>query len=91
MGGVKKYVKKPIEIEAIQWNGNNIDELNDFGVDVVNVDSKSGDIYIVTLEGEMLCKKFSYVIKGVDGEFYACKKEIFEKTYYEVKSNKKNE
>lgn len=45
------YIKRPIPIEAIRY------------------------------EGDMLCPVGSYVVKGVDGEFYPCRGDIFEKTY----------
>lgn len=75
-----KYVKKPIPVEAIQWTGSNVDEINDF-ISSGEYAIRGGSLYIQTLEGEMLCPISSYVIKGVDGEFYACREDIFNKTY----------
>ena len=43
--------------------------------------NENGSLIIHTLEGNMKCNKGDYIIKGVDGEFYPCKQEIFEKTY----------
>ena len=43
--------------------------------------NENGNLIIHTLEGDMKCNKGDYIIKGVDGEFYPCKQEIFEKTY----------
>lgn len=82
---VKKYVKKPIPIEAVQFTGDNFRELYDFaGNDVYYQD---GWIYVHTLEGDMKMKNKvgDYLIKGVRGEFYFCEKNIFEETYEEVK------
>jgi len=78
-----KYKKKPIVIEAMQWNDFNLDEVLRFlGV---NGTLKSRDtILIDTLEGIMKASVGDYIIKGVDGEFYPCKPDIFEKTYEKV-------
>lgn len=80
-----KYRKKPVVIEAIQYDGSNLREIAEFvGTDLSMVDN---DInlslvpVIKTLEGDMLISKGDYVIKGVQGEFYPCKPDIFEQTY----------
>lgn len=81
---MKKYVKKPIPIYAVQYTGNNFDELLDFaGNDVYEVD---GWIYIHILEGEMKManKVGDYLIRGIRGEYYFCEKTIFEESYEEV-------
>lgn len=79
----KKYIKQPIVIEALQWNGDNIEEVYDFiGKDTGKL--RGGSLYIKTLEGEMFAPIGSYVIKGVNGEFYPCREDIFHKTYEEV-------
>lgn len=77
----KKYVKKPIPIEAIQYDGTNFDELVIFAG--YNVYQKDDYVYIHTLEGEMkmLNKTGDYLIKGIRGEFYFCEKSIFEECY----------
>ena len=78
------YTKKPITIEAIQWDGD-IEKANSFLGEAFGVDwrfcENSNDIVIPTLEGEMICWIGNYLIKGVEGEFYPCRKDIFEKTY----------
>lgn len=83
-----KYRKKPVVIEAIQYDGHNLREIAKFvGTDLSMVDN---DInlslipVIKTLEGDMLISKGDYVIKGVQGEFYPCKPDIFRQTYEEV-------
>jgi len=76
-----KYRKKPVEVEAVQYTGDNFQDLAEFvGKDLVV--GVSG-IYIRTLEGDMLISIGDYVIRGVNGEFYPCKPDIFEKTYEE--------
>lgn len=80
---IKKYTKKPIPVEAMQWNGDNQDEVLNFIGESAEI--RGGSLYIKTLEGDMLATIGSYIIKGVNGEFYPCKEDIFEKTYAEVK------
>ena len=77
---MKRYVKKPIVIEAVQYNGNNVQEILSFcrGTAVVGV---LNEITIKTLEGPLHVSEGDFIIKGVEGEFYPCKPDIFEKTY----------
>ena len=77
---MKRYVKKPIVIEAVQYNGNNVQEILNFcgGTAVVGMLS---EITIKTLEGPLRVSDGDFIIKGVEGEFYPCKPDIFEKTY----------
>ena len=85
---VKTYVKKPIQIEAIQWNGKNFDEIKAFCKDAMI--AYGGELIIPTLEdGKFIKAKHvategDYVIKGIRGEFYFCKEDIFNETYEEV-------
>lgn len=94
-----KYRKKPIEIEAVQFTGDNEYEIAKFmGIPVtalqMSVDAvlrTDGDyrvnqhIHIPTLEGMMTANCGDWIIKGVKGEFYPCKPDIFDETYEEVK------
>lgn len=74
-----KYRKKPVVIEAIQWTGGNVDDIGRFiGKGLV---MERGKLVIATLEGEMTASKGDWIIKGVQGEFYPCKPDIFEMTY----------
>lgn len=83
---IRKYVKKPVIIEAMRFNSwHDIDELINFcGINnvliVLNPDG-SNDLYIESLEGNMKVEEGDYVIKGIKGEFYPCKPDIFELTY----------
>ena len=85
---IKKYRKKPVEIYAIQFNGWNWAECKDFMVGEVSMHPQQMREYdhldIETLEGTMRCDKGDYIIRGVNGEFYPCKPDIFNKTYEEV-------
>ena len=89
---IKSYRKKPVVITAVLWDGKTetLEVLNkEFGIDPLTVSvGKKGEedkIKIETLEGTMLADVGDYIIKGVNGEFYPCKPDIFEKTYEEVK------
>lgn len=79
---IKKYRKKPVVIESIQWNGNNFKEIKDFCNKAI-IDQNS-NLVIEALEGDHYAKEGDYIIKGVQGEFYPCKPDIFEQTYEEV-------
>jgi len=81
-----KYIKKPVEIEAMQWFGVNHTEFKSFYKGkysiINNITSHYDELEIETLEGNMMRVKVNdYIIKGVLGEFYPCKPEKFEKTY----------
>ena len=84
---IKKYVKKPIEVEAVQWTGDNTDEIEKFTniACLLRERTVATKLRIVTLEGRMDANLCDYIIKGVNDEFYPCKPDIFEKTYEEVK------
>lgn len=88
------YRKKPVEIEAVQFLGTKesarqclefIGELNESPINKVGF-SKVGKNYeslieIKTFEGVMTASKGDWIIKGIAGEFYPCKPDIFEATY----------
>ena len=79
-----KYRKKPVVIEAVQWTGNNLEELRAFVPEQHRNNKIHQPLGIVTLEGVMTVSEGDYVIKGIAGEFYPCKPDIFEKTYEAV-------
>ena len=84
-----KYRKKPVVIEAIQFNGKNFNEVSEFSSEKAkrriafegNIPVETDTIDINTLEGTMNAIKGDFIIKGVKGEFYPCKPDIFEQTY----------
>jgi len=76
-----KYRKKPVEIDAIQWTGDNKLEIFDFCNMSYITDQ---ELRIQTLEGSMIASVGDYIIKGVKGEFYPCKPDIFELTYEKI-------
>ena len=84
-----KYRKKPVVIEAIQFldNASRIIYIQEFtGLDPLTVSYKESKakIIIPTLEGEHIATEGDYIIKGVKGEFYPCKPDIFKQTYEKV-------
>jgi hypothetical protein len=91
---VQKFRKKPVEIEALQWNGSNLQEVIDFIGLHPSVEKwtwkeyeqvvKTAGLKIFTLEGKMNADINDFIIKGVKGEFYPCKPEIFKATYEPV-------
>jgi hypothetical protein len=90
-----KFRKKPVIIDAIQFNNLNRDAIEAFIGEGANLHyqlesetayeaRKAPPIFsltIPTLEGNMKAMPGDWIIKGVNGEFYPCKDEIFEKTY----------
>ena len=76
-----KFRKKPVVIEAILWNGDNIEEIAEF-MKWRNFDhDKRNGLIIRTLEGQHIATVGDFIIKGVQGEFYPCKPDIFAATY----------
>ncbi len=88
----KKYRKKPVVIDAIQFDGN-YQAVFDWVAQWHDEDDGPGmweskdawqTLIILTLEGEMKADKGDWIIRGIKGEFYPCKPDIFEATYDEV-------
>ena len=95
-----KYRKKPVVIEAIQLKWTNWNEVCDFLGDIISEKNPARDvatysdkcgevepyieITIPTLEGDHVAKHGDFIIKGVQGEFYPCKPDIFEQTYEKI-------
>ena len=76
-----KYRKKPVVIEAVQFDGSNKAELLEW-MKAGNAWVEDGAaLVIVTLEGDMTAQPGDWIIKGVRGEFYPCKPDIFAATY----------
>ena len=81
---IQRFVKRPVEIQAVTLTPGNqadvIDWLDEGGVGSYPAFDASG-LVIPTLEGDMEARWGDHIIKGVNGEFYPCKPDIFEKTY----------
>ena len=79
---MSKFIKKPVAIEAIEWTGKNIKEVMDFMKwRNAEYDERNG-LVIHPLEGNHSAIIGDMIIKGVKGEFYPCKPDIFKMTYY---------
>ena len=90
-----RFTKKPVTIEAIQWTGKNLREVITFTDDHPDTRSHHADmaweayanlvardgLKIYTLEGELLANVGDWIIRGVKGEYYPCKPDIFAATY----------
>lgn len=89
---IKQYRKKPVVIEAVEFTRHNFKEVAEFvGKSLVftrpfDEDDFTGHalVAIPTLEGDMLATEGDFIIKGVKGECYPCKPDIFWQTYEEV-------
>lgn len=90
-----KYRKKSVTIDAVQWTGLNLEQVKEFvgeslKYDILDTAWQVGKgvphvfMKIHTLEGDMEVSKDDFIIKGVNGEFYPCKPDIFAKTYEAV-------
>ena len=97
-----KYKKKPVIIDAVQWTGKNQREMFDFLTQdtfkeeymtvsgdhfYIDHNKVEGGLIIKTLEGEHLATIGDYIIRGVKGEYYPCKEDIFNQTYELEESN----
>lgn len=84
---VKKYKKKPVVIDAVEYDGSSTcafeiaDWVGHYNASAVY---REDGLFVVTLEGEMHVSVGDFVIKGVQNEFYPCKPDVFEATYEAV-------
>lgn len=84
-----KYRKKPVVIEAFQYDGDFKNRDGEYYIPQWGIDAEKEDVLyfdgptlkIRTLEGDHIVSVGDYIIKGVNGELYPCKPDIFEKTY----------
>lgn len=86
-----RYRKKPVVIEAFQYDGDMVNQWGDpyvpaWAIHALEDDGTmyyegQGELYIKTLEGIHHVSIGDYIIKGVKGELYPCKPDIFEQTY----------
>lgn len=85
---IKKYRKKPVIVEAVQYKGHNsfplVKKIMGDDFEKVLFRPFSEKLIIPTLEGDIEVSIGDYIIKGVKGEFYPCKPDIFKATYEEV-------
>lgn len=89
MSTKRKYRKLPVIIEAVKWEGTydslgEVAEFLGFSPHYNNCGNPEPELlYIPTLEGEMTASKGDYIIRGIKGEFYPCKADVFESSYEE--------
>lgn len=90
---IMKYRKKPVVIKAVQWTGENREEIRTFCTysaffvptrQDTEGRSTKWSLLIDNIEGIMYAEIGDYIIRGVNGEFYPCKPDVFEKTYEKV-------
>lgn len=79
-----KFRKKPVVIDAVQWMGETYDVDGFMPPEKYNVSDSGARLFIDTLEGQMQADILDWIIKGVKGEFYPCKPDIFKLTYEPV-------
>ena len=83
-----RFRKKPVEIEARQFTGRggpgSLVDLRSWGAPVVPIVGPGDALEVLTLEGRMMAQKGDWIIRGVKGEFYPCKPDVFEATYEPV-------
>lgn len=93
-----KYRKKPVVIDAFQWTGDQnqtedpewiVEAIHNDVVAFVSVGTPSCTMEIETLEGTMTANMGDYIIKGIKGEIYPCKPDIFEQSYDVVTEEEK--
>lgn len=86
-----KYRKKPVVIEAIKFTRNNFQEIRDFTdfqAHSLTIERRINGIatcIIPTLEGQHIATEGDFIIKGIIGQFYPCKPDVFEQTYELIK------
>ena len=85
MNEPKKYRKRPVVIEAMRWDGTHagVAALEAWSEGAVHL-AETGVVVVDTLEGFMVPVADDFIIKGVAGEFYPCKPDIFEQSYEAV-------
>ena len=83
---MKYYRKKPVVICAEIWDGEDWRSIYDFvGADGAARVDAANVMHIMTLEGEVKASKGDFIIRGIAGEYYPCKPDIFWATYVEEK------
>ena len=81
---MKKYRKKPVVVNAEKYDGSHAQALRLKLAPGLTRDETEFFHYIPTLEGDIKVQKGDWIVQGVNGEFYPCKPDIFDKTYEPV-------
>jgi hypothetical protein len=85
-----KYRKKPVVVEAIQWDGfeSTYRKINQWSFGNVQQSLRDRTLIVQTKEGIMKANPMDWIIKGIADEFYPCKPDIFDATYEKVEDAK---
>lgn len=82
---IKAFVKKPVKVQAVQWTGDNYEEIADF-IGGVRYIYHLNDEYIISYQKRDHClRNGDWIIREVNGDIHRCDPDIFEKTYEEVR------
>ena len=86
MNAPAKYRKRPVVIEAMQWTGDNAEQIIRWAgtVNVRSSSSRPETLRVSTLEGDLFAGIGDWIIRGVVGEFHPVRADIFEQTYEPV-------
>ena len=97
----KKFVKRPIVVNAVKYDGTNGNEIVQYANEMLQfqsytteecyVDDKTNNLYVQSMEGTMRALVGDYIIQGPFGEFYPCKPDIFDATYSEIDEDNSTE
>lgn len=79
-----KYKSNIIEVEAVQWTGENVGEVGAFCNGKAQVDLRYKMWYVTTPEGTMLASEGDYILKNAKGQLFLCEQEIFDKVCTKV-------
>lgn len=90
---IKKFIKKPVVIEAFEWDGKSetLDspDIKLFMANNPHFRGEQGSVFIHTLDGVMEARPGDFIVKGIKGDIYPCKADVFWKTYEEILPEKK--
>lgn len=84
---MQKYRKKPVEVEAVKYDGKNTQDIMDWSEGAIT--EHPGNPYVLSMEaqgGTVTVEPGDYIIRGVEGEFYPCKASVFVATYDAVEA-----
>lgn len=84
---IKTYRKKPVEIKAVQWTGENIKECMDFCDGLMPFAEKQGKALILAADGNVLADKNNYIVKGKSGELFVYSPSFFKDFFKKVEGD----
>ena len=82
----RRFRKRPVQVEAIPFNGKNHDDIVRFAGLKARVQGRENALVILTEEGPLTASPLDWIVQGVKGEFYPVKPDVFEATYERVES-----